>query len=518
MRHSATAASSLQAGTMTVTEGLPVGERSYSGRLRLGTLGRPRAAVMAFQAQPAATIQDVIWAVSLMVVSRLGRRSGTSVGCPLRAVGLGGGWLGKWWSIPRAEEEDPGGEDEGDEGGAEADAEVGAVADGADDGWGDGVSEGVDEEELAGEGGGADLGADGVDGCGVDGAGAEEDEEDGEAERGEGEGSGAEELGAEEADDRGWDGEEGSDGGDEVERFRRVARPELGDGAAEDGSTEAGEDGDCAHEEARGAEGSAVDAMEERGHPPGDAAEREGDRGVSEDGGEIGRIVEEREDGLLLCAGFGEFGLGEFCRGAFGLGAFGFLHDRGDEEGDEDSGDGGDDEAPSPAEVLGDGAADEIAERRADRDGDVEEGEDAIAAGGGVEVGEHGGGEDAEGGLADAEGGVAEVEGGEGVDGCGEEVDAAPEEGGDDDHGFAGEAVAEPAGDRRGGHVGDHEPEGERADLGVGEVELAFDLLLNSGEDVAIDVVDEVEGGEEDEGGGGSGVEVGLLSGRHDRV
>ncbi len=76
---------------------------------------------------------------------------------------------------------------------------------------------------------------------------------------------------------------------------------------------------------------------------------------------------------------------------------------------------------------------------------------------------------------------------------------------GDDDHGLAWKAVAEPAGERRDAHVGDHEPEGERADLRVGDVELAFDLLLDAGEDVAVDVVDEVEGGEEDEGGGGSG-------------
>jgi hypothetical protein len=39
----------------------------------------------------------------------------------------------------------------------------------------------------------------------------------------------------------------------------------------------------------------------------------------------------------------------------------------------------------------------------------------------------------------------------------------------------------------------------------VGEMELVFDLLLNAGEDVAVDVVDEVEGGEEDESCGGSG-------------
>ena len=36
-------------------------------------------------------------------------------------------------------------------------------------------------------------------------------------------------------------------------------------------------------------------------------------------------------------------------------------------------------------------------------------------------------------------------------------------------------------------------------------MELVFDLLLNAGEDVAVDVVDEVESGEKDERGGGSG-------------
>ena len=123
----------------------------------------------------------------------------------------------------------------------------------------------------------------------------------------------------------------------------------------------------------------------------------------------------------------------------------------------------------------------------------------------GIEVGEECGGEDAEAGLAYAQRGVADVERIVGVDGGGEEVDAAPEESGDDDHGFAREAIAEPAGEGRGGHVGDHELEGEGAELRVGDVELVLDLLLHAGEDVAVDVVDEVERGEEDEGGGGSG-------------
>ncbi len=149
--------------------------------------------------------------------------------------------------------------------------------------------------------------------------------------------------------------------------------------------------------------------------------------------------------------------------------ARGLLHEECDEDGDDGAGDGGDDEGFAPAEVFAYGAADEVAEGGADEEGDVEDGEDAVALIFGVEVGEERGSEDAEAGFAYAESGVAEVERVVGVDGGGEEVDAAPEEGGDDDHGLAGEAVAEPSGDGRGGHVGDHEPEGERADLLVGE-------------------------------------------------
>ncbi len=76
--------------------------------------------------------------------------------------------------------------------------------------------------------------------------------------------------------------------------------------------------------------------------------------------------------------------------------------------------------------MFSDGAADEVAECGADGDGYVEDGEDAVALVFGVEVGEEGGGEDAEAGFADAERGVAEVERVVGVDRGGKEVDARP--------------------------------------------------------------------------------------------
>ena len=63
----------------------------------------------------------------------------------------------------------------------------------------------------------------------------------------------------------------------------------------------------------------------------------------------------------------------------------------------------------APAVVFADGSADEVAERGADEEGDVEDGEDAVALIFGVEVREDRGGEDAEAGFAYAESGVADA-------------------------------------------------------------------------------------------------------------
>ena len=294
---------------------------------------------------------------------------------------------------------------------------------------------------------------------------------------------------AEEADDAAWGGEQGSEGGNEVERAAVGLEPLLCDGSADDGSAEAGDDGDGSHDEGGGLLRAAVDALEEGRHPDGDAADGESDGRIAKDGADVGLVLQQREDGSLLDPGL-----------AFGASAArGLLHEEGDEQGDDDSGNSGDDEGGAPAEVGADETADEVAEGGSDGDGDVEDGEDAVALVLGVEVGEDSGGEDAEGGLADAEGGVAEIERIEGVDGGGEEVDGGPEEGGGNDHGLAGKAVAEPSGDGRRSHVGDHEPEDEGAEFRIGDVELVLDLLLDAGEDVAVDVVYEVERGEEDE-------------------
>ena len=79
----------------------------------------------------------------------------------------------------------------------------------------------------------------------------------------------------------------------------------------------------------------------------------------------------------------------------------------------------------------------------------------------------------------------------------------APQDCAGDDKGLAAIAVAEPAGERRGQHVDDEHGGGECAHLLAGGVEFSLDEREFAGEDVAIDVVEEVEGDEEDKRGEG---------------
>ena len=71
--------------------------------------------------------------------------------------------------------------------------------------------------------------------------------------------------------------------------------------------------------------------------------------------------------------------------------------------------------------------------------------------------------------------------------------------------------VAEPSGERGNEHVGEEEGGGEEAGLGVVNVEFALDEGLDAREDIAVDEVEEVEGGEEEEGCGGGARGVGMV-------
>ena len=190
--------------------------------------------------------------------------------------------------------------------------------------------------------------------------------------------------------------------------------------------------------------------------------------------------------------------------------ALGFAANPAVEGGNDEAGNGADKERRAPAPVRADLPAGQIAQRRAHGNGQIKDGEDAVAIALGIEVGQHGGGEDAEGGLADADQRVADVEGPVAVDPGRAERGQAPQDRAGDDERLAAEAVAQPAGERRGEHVEDEQRGGERAHLLVGGVKLALDQRDFAGQNVAVNVVEEVEADEQQQrpqGGAEAGAE-----------
>jgi hypothetical protein len=73
----------------------------------------------------------------------------------------------------------------------------------------------------------------------------------------------------------------------------------------------------------------------------------------------------------------------------------------------------------------------------------------------------------------------------------------APEDRAGDDERLAREAVSEPAGQRGGDHIEEEQRGGQRAHLLVGGVEVALDQRQFAGQDVAVDVVEQVEADEQ---------------------
>ena len=118
-----------------------------------------------------------------------------------------------------AGEEDGAGDGEREERGGETDAEVGGVGDASDQPWGECVAEGMDDEEVDGDGGGADGRGDGIHDSGVERAGVEEQAKLREV------GGGQKARRTEEDDDCERNGEEGAPRGEEIEGTMIPAEP-----------------------------------------------------------------------------------------------------------------------------------------------------------------------------------------------------------------------------------------------------------------------------------------------------
>jgi len=77
----------------------------------------------------------------------------------------------------------------------------------------------------------------------------------------------------------------------------------------------------------------------------------------------------------------------------------------------------------------------------------------------------------------------------------GEKGEATPDKDAEDHDVFAGKAVAHPADERRGKHIGEEESAGEQADLGVAHQKFFFHVRLHREEHIAVNVIEDVQSG-----------------------
>ena len=96
----------------------------------------------------------------------------------------------------------------------------------------------------------------------------------------------------------------------------------------------------------------------------------------------------------------------------------------------------------APAPQTAEFPARQIAERRADGNGEIEDGEDAIAVALGIEIGQHGGRVNAKGGLAHAHQRATHKKAQVGVNKAAAERGQAPDDGARNDERLAAVAVA----------------------------------------------------------------------------
>src|SRR5439155_18026450 len=159
----------------------------------------------------------------------------------------------------------------------------------------------------------------------------------------------------------------------------------------------------------------------------------------------------------------------------------------------------------APAPVGLDGAAEDVAQSGADGDGHVEPGEDLAAFCGGVKIGKNGGGNGTVGGLANADEAARDEQSGVAGGQAGGAAGECPEDDADADQEPARESVSEEAEDGREDHVrkeeGGVEEAGHRLGNGMlGGIEGGADRVFDGSEDLAIDVVEQVDGQEYAEG------------------
>src|ERR1017187_1793325 len=358
----------------------------------------------------------------------------------------------------------------------------------------------MNDKEVQADGGGTDRRRYGVqDGC-IQWPSVEEEEELRREQRRNGPGMGAEEDKHAARERQGHAPER-----EQIKSAVIGAQPALRQPAANQGAGDAIDDRDGADHLARVAHRKPGGTAQELRNPSRDATHGKGQHCKAESGCQIGRVGEQSAEGGAI-----QGGLDVVARASLGLAA-----DPSVERGDDQAGNCADEEWRAPAPEAAQYPARQVAEGRADGNGEGKDGEDAIAVALGIEVGQHSGGEDAEGRLAYAYERMADVEGPVVMNPRRAQRGQAPQDRAADNERLSAETISQPAGGGRSEHVKEQQRRGQRAHLLVGGVELPLNERYLAGQDVAVDVVEQVEADQQQQGpqGGADALAAGLGQG-----
>ena len=156
-------------------------------------------------------------------------------------------------------------------------------------------------------------------------------------------------------------------------------------------------------------------------------------------------------------------------------------------------------------------ASQQIARRRAARNRQIENSENAAAFVFRKKVGDKSGRDGHKRRLAHSHQSVAEQQFAVGVGDRGHQGQPAPENGAQDDDQLARIAVRERADKRRSHHVEQQKSAGEISNLGVGELEFGLHQRLHREQHGSVNVVEKVQRGQEDQRGPGIEFALGHL-------
>src|SRR6187402_151641 len=408
------------------------------------------------------------------------------------------------WSEAGSIEEQSASDSEGDHGDRKSQTKIRRIGDRADKAWRGSVSKDMEKEEFSCKCSRTNARRNGIHDRCVQRPCSEKDTELGERERGE-----AQLAGSEEAKKREGNGGQRTPCTYKIKSAMIRLDPLLRPDSTENRPRDAGDHRNRSDRKVRLLERHAVKALEERRNPRGDAADHKGNHGEGDDRGRVGVVLDEAKNHLLFRLRFD----------LIAASAFWFFHEEENRKCEDYSWNRRDEKRCTPAVGRCQSTTRSVANRRSNRNGQIEDRKNTVPLFGGIEICKNRRGKDAKARLSYAQRGVPYQQRVIAVNESCEEVHTAPQQRADDDQDLARHTIAKPSRGWRCNDVGDEEPCRQRAHGLIGERKLVLYHLLHAREDVTVDVIDEVQCRQQNEGDRGSrDARIGCCLGHRVRI